>query len=91
MKELMKKRYRISIASSVAIFLTIGLIILENVLKYDRFLSLIGLSISFILMGVVQIFNYKITKRKMNIFLCIVYFLAGIANLVFLISRYGLK
>jgi len=91
MKELMKKKYRMNIASSVAIFLTLGLIILENVLKKERFLSLIGLSISFIIMGLVQVLNYKISKKKTNIFLSIIYFAAGIANLVFIISKYGLK
>lgn len=85
MNEKFKKQLYLKTASSITIFLTIILIIYENVKKKPRMLSLIALSIAFILMSAVQITLYKDSKKKTNLILGIVYLVVGIVNLGVLI------
>lgn len=85
MNEKFKKKLYLKSASSITILLTIILIIYENVKKKPRMLSLIALSIAFILMAAVQITQYKDRKKKTNLILGIVYLVVGIVNLGVLI------
>lgn len=85
MNEKFKKKLYLKTASSITILLTIILIIYENVKKKPRMLSLIALSIAFILMAAVQITLYKDSKKKTNLILGIVYLVVGFVNLGVLI------
>lgn len=87
LNEEIKKRYKLNKASTGVILATLIVIIVEDALKKDRIFSLLGLSVAFVLMGLTQISNYRITHKKTNIVFAVIYFIAGIANLVYLISQ----
>ncbi|NLW53239.1 MAG: hypothetical protein GXY87_07790 [Tissierellia bacterium] len=87
MQEFNKNQIRMTIVSSVFLVLTIIVILLEDVMKKERFYSLIMLGLSFLLLGITQIVNYRSTKRVKNIILALIYIVIGIVNLVLIFTR----
>ena len=87
MQEFNNNQIRMTIVSSVFLVLTIIVILLEDVMKKERFYSLIMLGLSFLLLGITQIVNYRSTKRVKNIILALIYIVIGIVNLVLIFTR----
>ncbi|MDO5026525.1 MAG: hypothetical protein Q4E50_01700 [Tissierellia bacterium] len=82
-----KKKVYLNAASSIMILITIVIIIYENAKKLPRFYSLIGLSISFLLMAAVQFQSYKIDKKKRKVLLGAIYLIIGLANLIVMVIK----
>ena len=87
MQEFNKNQLRMTIVSSIALVLTVVVILLEDVMKKERFFSFIMLGLSFILLGVTQIITYKNTKKIKSIILAILYLIIGIVNLVLIFTK----
>lgn len=87
MNDQLKNKIRLSMASTFMILVTIVLIIVENKKNLPRFYSFIGLSLSFLLMGFSQMYNYKVDRKVRFIIFAFIYFAVSITPIVYLFTR----
>ncbi|MGF0039976.1 hypothetical protein ACQRBF_04255 [Peptoniphilaceae bacterium SGI.131] len=79
-----KNQFKLSVLTTILTFVTLAIILFENHKKVANFYSFISIGVVFLLNSLNQAIYYKNNKRFRNLFQALMYFIAGVAVLIYI-------